>query len=270
MFSITDFITSRQNQKVKNILELQKYNERIRQELFIIEGIREIEKAVRAGYHFESLFFTPGLIETEKIPELFGKSLPTQIFQVNEDVFAKIAYRENSGGIVVLARPKKQSIELLAEKVSKNPLLLVIEGVEKPGNLGAIYRSADAAGVDGIIICNPATDIYNPNAIRSSLGCVFTVPTAVVPGKAAIEWLKSRKISLYTTFLKESIPYYTVDFRKPSAIIFGAEATGITKDWNNAGTINIIIPMYGIADSLNVSTSAAVIIFEASRQRNSN
>jgi len=267
MLKITDTITSRSNQRIKNLLELQKRHKREKQEMFVIEGIREIQKAVHSGYHFESVFFLPELLNYDRLTSLFGKSLPSQIFQINSDVYNKIAYRESSGGVVAISEPKFYTLENLEGRLSSNPMLLVIEGVEKPGNLGAIYRSADAAGLDGIIICNQATDIYNPNAIRASLGCVFTVPTAVASVKMAIKWLSDKDIRLYTTYLKEAVPYYSVDFNKPLAVIMGAESTGISDEWLDAGTTNILIPMLGVADSLNVSTSAAVIVFEALRQR---
>ncbi len=267
MIQITDTLTSRQNQKVKALLQLQKHSERLKQDIFIIEGIKEIEKAIGAGYQFEAVFFTPQLIEADNIETLFGGNLPKQIYQVSEDVYSKIAYRENSGGVVVLAKPKLHELNLLTSNLSGNPLLLVIDGVEKPGNIGAIYRTADAAGIDGIILCDPKTDLYNPNVIRASLGCVFTVPTALSESSRAIVWLKHQKINIYPTYLQEAVSYHTVDFTKPSAIVMGTEATGISRVWLDSSGTHIIIPMRGIADSMNVSASAAVIIFEARRQR---
>jgi len=263
---INDTITSRQNPKIKNVLSLHKYSERIRQNIILIEGIKEIEKAIKADYKFETVFFNPGLIVPEKITKLFGLQLPKQLIEVNEHVFNKISYRENSGGLIVLAKAKSYEIQSLT--LSENPLLLVIEGVEKPGNLGAIYRTAEAAGIDGIILCDSRTDLYNPNAIRASLGCVFTVPTTITTSTDAIEWLKDRGIRIFCTYLKAAVPYHSIDFTKPSAIVMGTETTGISKVWLDTSDTNIIIPMQGTADSMNVSASAAVIIFEACRQRN--
>jgi len=262
---IVEIITSRQNPKVKNINLLQKHSERQTQNLFVLEGIKEIEKAVKAGYQFDSVFFLPKLIDKIALSLLFNNKWPKQIFEVNADVYEKIAYRENSGGIVALARPNLHTIDLL--EITKKPLFLVIESVEKPGNLGAIYRTADAAGIDAIIICDPKTDLYNPNAIRASLGCVFTVPTVLTTSSEAINWLKNQKIEIFCTYLKASVPYHTIDYTHSSAIVMGTEATGISQIWVDAADANIIIPMRGYADSMNVSTSAAVLIFEACRQR---
>jgi RNA methyltransferase, TrmH family len=258
-------ITSRQNPKIKNLTLLQKHSERLEQDLFILEGIKEIEKAIKAGYYFDSLFFLSKLIDIKAITVLFKDKLPKQIYEVNADVYEKIAYRENSGGIVALARPQLHSIDSL--KLTDNPLFLVIESVEKPGNLGAIYRTADAAGIDAIIICDPKTDLYNPNAVRASLGCVFTVPTVLTTSPKAISWLKNQNIKIFCTYLKASVPYHSIDYTNSSAIVMGSEATGISPIWVEAADANIIIPMSGAADSMNVSTSAAVLIFEACRQR---
>ena len=268
MLHITDSITSRQNQKIKNLISLQKQSERHKQQLFIIEGNREIRKAVDSGYMFEAVFFYSGLIGREQIEALFGRSLPEQIYEVNDHVYSKIAYREGSEGIVVTARPETHDLQTVSKQLSSNPLLLVIEGIEKPGNIGAIYRTADAAGIDGILICNPKTDLYNPNLIRASLGCVFTVPTAIVKSPEAITWLQDKGISIFTTYITEkSVAYHTINYNQPAAIVVGAEATGISNAWLNASDANLIIPMKGMADSLNVSSSAAILVFEACRQR---
>lgn len=258
-------ITSKQNSRIKNLVQLQKRSEREAQGVFIVEGLREIEKAVSMGYEFVSLFFCPEMVEPSLILKVFGKSIPDLTFEVSRDVFNKVAYREDSGGVVVLAKPKEHSLTQLI--THKNPLILVIEGVEKPGNIGAIYRTADAAGITAIIICDPGTDLYNPNAIRSSLGCVFTTPTAICTSQQAILWLKERNIQVLASYLQASIPYHKANFTKPTAIVMGAEATGISDSWVKAADANIIIPMQGKADSMNVSTAAAVLIFEACRQR---
>ncbi len=260
-----ELLTSRQNPKIKNLALLQKHSERLEQNLFILEGIKEIEKAIDTGYQFESVFFYPKIIDKFELASLFKNSLLKQVYEVNADVYEKIAYRENSGGIVALVRPKPHSIDLI--RLPAKPLVLVIESVEKPGNLGAIYRTADAAGIDAIVICDPKTDLYNPNAIRASLGCVFTVPTVLSTSLEAIEWLKERKIQIFCTYLKASVPYHSIDYTGSSAIVMGTESTGISQIWTEASDANIIIPMRGAADSMNVSTSAAVLIFEACRQR---
>lgn len=261
-------ITSKQNPRIKNLVQLQKRSERQAQGVFIVEGLREIEKAVAMNYDFDSLFFCPEIVDQSTISNIFGGSLPQQSFEVSRDVFNRVAYREDSGGVIALAKPKEHALNHL--KIPNNPLILVIEGVEKPGNIGAIYRTADAAGISAIIICDPGTDLYNPNAIRSSLGCVFTTPTAICTSQQAILWLKERNIQVLASYLQASIPYHKANFTKPTAIVMGAEATGISNDWVQTADANIIIPMQGKADSMNVSTAAAVLIFEACRQRDFN
>jgi TrmH family RNA methyltransferase len=181
-------------------------------------------------------------------------------------VFDKIAVRENSGGVLAVAEQKTHRLDEI--KLKENPLVLVLESVEKPGNLGAILRTADAAGVDAVIICDPQTDFYNPNVIRSSIGCLFTVQTASASSEETLAWLKKNNIAVYCTYLKASQRYHLVDFKKPCAIVMGTEATGLSEVWVNASTANIIIPMQGAIDSMNVSTATAVVVFEAKRQRN--
>jgi TrmH family RNA methyltransferase len=256
-------ITSTQNPKIKNLIALEKPRERKKQCLFVIEGKKEIKMALDAGYKIGNLFFCEEIISKNELQSL-GSS-DKLIIPVSKEVFDKIAVRENSGGVLAVAEQKTHRLEDM--KLSKNPLLLILESVEKPGNLGAILRTADAAGVDGVIICDPQTDFYNPNVIRSSIGCIFTVPTASSTSASAIQWLKENKIGIYCTYLKASKPYHLTDYKNPSAIIMGTESTGLSEMWVDASDSNIIIPMLGKIDSMNVSTAAAVVIFEARRQR---
>lgn len=256
-------ITSTQNPKIKNILSLEKPRERRKQCLFIVEGRKEIVMALRAGYRIGNLFFCEELVTRRELESL-GASEKLMI-PVSRDVFEKVAVRENSGGVIAVAEQKTHRIEDI--KLRNPPLILVLESVEKPGNLGAILRTADAAGLDAVIICDPQTDLYNPNVIRSSIGCIFSVPVAVTTSVEAIRWLKNNGIAIYCTYLKSSQPYHTTDFTKPAAIVMGTEATGLSDTWIAASTANIIIPMRGNIDSMNVSTSAAVVVFEALRQR---
>jgi TrmH family RNA methyltransferase len=262
---IEDRITSLQNPKVKKTVLLQKHKERLSQNLFVAEGIKEIEKAIKMKYEIDTLFFCPEIVRISEVETLLNGYKVHHIFEVTAQVYEKMAYRENSGGIIVWATPKPHRLEDLHLK--QNPLLLVIEGVEKPGNIGALYRTADAAGIDAVIICDSQSDFYNPNTIRASLGCIFTVSTALTTGKEAVGFLKSQGIQILSTNLNAAIPYHTVDYTKPSAIVMGTEATGISQLWMDAADRNIIIPMKGEADSLNVSVSAAVVVFEAFRQR---
>lgn len=256
-------ITSAQNPKIKNILALEKARERKNQNLFIIEGIKELSLAIAGGYVIESVFFCPAIIADKELKALINDE--RLLIPVEQTVFEKIAYRESTGGIIALAKQKKHSLKDI--KLSKNPLVLVIEGVEKPGNLGAILRTADAAGVDAVIICDPQTDFYNPNVIRSSVGCVFTNQLASTSSNEAIRWLKEHGLEIICTYLRASQPYDKIDYTKPSAIILGTESTGLSDVWVNNASVNVIIPMQGAIDSMNVSTAAAVITFEAKRQR---
>lgn len=265
MEPVYELISSRQNARIKNVVALQKHAEREQQGCFVIEGLKEIAKAVKAGYVFDSAFVNLQIFNVYKVGEFFGKNRPQQIFEVTGDVYEKIAYRENSGGIVVVAKTKPLSPEHIS--LPANPLILVIEGVEKPGNIGAIYRTADAAGVDVVVISGARTDFYNPNAIRASLGCVFSVPTVLLPNADAIAWLKSKHIRIFATHLLAAKPYHACDYTGPAAIVMGTEDKGITEEWLEAADERIIIPMAGEADSMNVSASTAVMAFEARRQR---
>lgn len=256
-------ITSTQNPKVKSLLALEKPRERRKQGLFIIEGKKEIGMALNAGYKIGNLFFCDEMISLQEIEDLNADN--KLVIPVSKDVFDKIAIRENSGGVLAVAEQKAHHLSQLT--LSSIPLLLILESVEKPGNLGAILRTADAAGVDAVIICDPQTDFYNPNVIRSSIGCVFSTQIASATSEETIKWLREKNVSIYCTYLKASKQYHLVDYTKPSAIVMGTEATGLSDIWVRHADSNIIIPMQGKIDSMNVSTAAAVVIFEAKRQR---
>jgi len=252
-------ITSKTNPKIKNIIKLEKASERREQNRILIEGRREIERAVACGFEVDTLFVCPEIAKN-------GAGITAHtVEEVSLDVFEKIAYREGSDGLLAVAIPKYADLQ--AFKPKKNPLIIVLETVEKPGNLGAVMRTADAAGVDAVIIADPRTDLYNPNAIRASVGCIFSVPLFACSSEECIKWLKDNKITIYCTYLKASIDYLDADFKKASAIVMGTEATGISQQWVDAADQNIIIPMNGIADSLNVSVTTAIVTFEAIRQR---
>lgn len=263
MLKVTEHLSSTKNPRVKNIQLLQKHRERMEQGLFVLEGPKEIERAHHAGYEFTTIFFVPEMFPQNDLEKFITNF--TEVFSISSALFEKLTYRGNTGGMLVLAKQKDHKLENLNLKT--NPLIVVLEALEKPGNLGAILRTADAAAVDAVIVCDPHTDIYNPNVVRSSIGCLFTVPVAVATSDELIHFLKSRQINIYCTALSASVPYQTIDYTQGSAIVMGTEATGLTNKWLNASTKNIIIPMGGIADSLNVSTSAAIVIFEAVRQR---
>ena len=258
-------ITSLQNTRIKNIVKLGKAKERREQDLFILEGARELTLALSGGYKPDSVFVCPELFTKTDYPHVLDSITEDLIYEVSQQVFEKVAYREGSDGLIALMKPKQHSLVDLS--IKNNPFIIILEAVEKPGNLGAILRTADATQVDAVIVCDPQTDVYNPNAIRSSVGCIFTVPVAVCSSTEALAWLKQQGITSYAAELQASEWYQDVNYTTPSAIVMGTEADGLTDFWLNNADKRIKIPMRGKIDSLNVSVSTAVITFEAMRQR---
>lgn len=258
-------ITSLQNPAIKNIVKLSKSKERKEQQLFVIEGARELSLALQSDYQIQAVYVCREMFERTKYPDVLNSLPDTIIFDISFPVFEKIAYRENSDGVVALAKPKSHTLNDL--KLSENPFLIVLESVEKPGNLGAILRTADAAAVDAVIVCDPQTDLYNPNVVRSGVGGIFTVQTAVCTSLEAVEWLAEKKITSFAAELQAAEFYQNVDFTQPSAIVMGTEADGLTDFWLKNAKKRIKIPMRGKIDSLNVSVSTAILAFEAMRQR---
>ena len=258
-------ITSIQNQYVKNLLKLQeKARERKKQGLFIIEGKREISLAISANYQFDTVLFYPELISENEILHLFNENINR--IEISKEVYQKLAYRASTEGIIAVTKTKDFSLNKV-QFINKNPLILVAEGVEKPGNIGALLRTADAANVDAVFIANPKSDLYNSNIIRSSVGCVFTNQIAVGTSEEMISFLQEKNIAIFTATLQNSNEYHKENYTDSSAIVVGTEATGLTDIWREAATQNINIPMQGQIDSMNVSVSAAIILFEAKRQR---
>lgn len=258
-----ELITSLQNPKIKNIVRLSKASQRKEQGLFVIEGLQEYQHARNNGIEISSLFYCPDIVKEDETIELEKNDIP--VHAVSREVYSKIAYRESTEGVIALARVK--NIELDDLVLSNNPLFLVLESVEKPGNLGSIMRIADASGVDAVIVCDPSTDVFNPNVIRSSVGCLFTVPIVVTDSASAIHWLKKKEIFVVAAALQTEILYDEPNFEKPCAIVLGTESTGLTSEWISSADKIVKIPMNGKNDSLNVSVSAAVIVYEALRQR---
>ncbi len=260
-------ITSIQNPLVKQVLHLkEKSRERKKSGLFVIEGERELLMAIKGLYKMKSILYCPDLYSVEKLKKILV--LPElDLIEISKEVYQKLAYRETTEGILAITRAKSHSLSNL-NITSKNPLILVAEAPEKPGNIGALLRTTDAAHLDAVIIANPKTDIYNPNIIRSSVGCVFTNQIAMGTSTEIITLLKEKNIEIHCAALTAHVEYHKVDYTKPTAIIVGTEATGLSNEWLNTSSENIIIPMQGQIDSLNVSTSAAILIFEAKRQRN--
>lgn len=258
-------ITSLQNPRIKNLVKLSKKKERALQNIFILEGARELSLALSANYTPETIFICPELFQKSEYPKVLDNINCDSIFEVSESVFEKIAYREGSDGLLTLLKPKSHTLSDL--NLSNTPFIIILEAVEKPGNLGAILRTADAAQADAVIVCDPLSDIYNPNTIRSSVGCLFTTQVAICTSEEALVWLKEKKISSYAAELQASQWYQDTDLTTPSAIVMGTEADGLTDFWLNNADARIKIPMRGAIDSLNVSVSTAVITFEAMRQR---
>lgn len=258
-------ITSLQNPRIKNVVKLTKAKERKLQNLFLIEGARELSLALMADYEIDMVFICPELFEKTECPHVLESIPDNKLYEVSINVFEKIAYREGSDGLLTIAKPQLHTLANL--KLGDNPFIIILEAVEKPGNLGAILRTADAAQADAVIVCDPATDLYNPNAIRSSVGCLFTVQTAVCTSQDALDYLRRMKIKTFAAELRASQWYQDSDFSAPSAIVMGTEADGLTDFWLDNADARIKIPMRGKIDSLNVSVSTAVLTFEAMRQR---
>lgn len=257
---MTEYITSSANPKFKRLIALlQKSSERRESALFTVEGVREISHCIEAGYKPDCIFFCPDIVSEETLPQC-------RHFALSAGLYAKAAYREGTEGAIGVFQAIEHPLSSLHLK--DNPLIAVLESVEKPGNLGAVLRTCDAAGADALIICDSRTDLYNPNLIRASIGAVFTVPTAVCTTAQAITFLNSKGIRILTAQLQDSSLYYDCPMTKGTAIVMGTEATGLSDKWRQAADAHIRIPMLGKLDSLNVSVSAAILLYEAVRQRN--
>jgi TrmH family RNA methyltransferase len=262
-------ISSTQNALVKYILQLQeKSRSRKKEGKCILEGFRELTLALEGNYTIETLLFYPEICSYERVSELFRHSENTpECIEISKEIYQKIAYRTSTEGILAIMKTKEHSLEKVTFHNTK-PLILVAEAPEKPGNIGALLRTADAANIDAVLIANPKTDLYNPNIVRSSVGCVFTTQIATGSTAEIIQFLHEKEIGIYCAALTASENYHLQDFQKASAIVVGTEATGLSDEWLNNSTQNIIIPMQGKIDSMNVSVAAAIILFEAKRQRN--
>ena len=262
---ITETITSQHNPKIKHLLQLQQKSSLRRSEgLFVVEGRRELMHCMTAGYEVDTAF----ILESEVTQEMPALGDAVHVYTVSSQVYEKIAYRGTTEGIIAIVKTRHLSLnELSSKSATQSPLYVVLESVEKPGNLGAILRSADAAGVTAVIVCDPLTDLYNPNLIRSSIGAVFTVPVVTCTSEACISFLKENGVQILTAQLQDSHLYYDQDMTQPTAIVMGTEATGLTSQWREAADAHIRIPMLGRLDSLNVSVSAAILMYEAIRQR---
>jgi RNA methyltransferase, TrmH family len=258
-------ITSIQNPIIKSLLQLQEKS-KVRKQTgtFLIEGKREIELAHKGNYEIETYFIVRDFFTQTELNQ-FPKE---KCIEITREIYQKLAYRDTTEGIIAVTKSKTHALSEI--KLSANPLLLIAESIEKPGNLGAILRTADAANIDAIFIADPKTDLYNPNIIRSSVGCLFTNQIAIGSSEEIIDFLKLKHIAIYAATLQNSNPYHVEDYTKPTALVVGTEATGLSKIWRTESTQNIIIPMQGEIDSMNVSVAAAILLFEAKRQRGFN
>lgn len=262
-----EIITSGQNPKIKRLALLQqKSAERRKANLFVVEGAREFLHCIHSGYEPDTIFYCPEILHGyEGEAEILNLTKQVRSFELSKKVYEKVAYRGSTEGVIAEMKVKTRNLDDL--DLPDNPLIVVLERVEKPGNLGAVLRSADAAHADAVIVCDPLTDLYNPNLIRSSIGAIFTVPTVACSSEDCIAFLKSRNIRILTAQLQDSHLYYDTDMTRGTAIVMGTESTGLTNIWRNAADAHIRIPMLGQLDSLNVSVSAAILLFEAVRQR---
>lgn len=269
---MTETITSAQNPKIKELLALQEKSRARREKgLFVVEGRRELGHCLDAGYKARTIFVCMDILGEDGLAEILGNGSRANggkapdIIEITPALYEKVAYRGGTEGVIAEIYTKDTRLEDLA--LGKEPLIMVLESVEKPGNLGAVLRSADAAGADAVIICDPLTDLYNPNLIRASIGAVFTRQVVAASSEDTVKWLKDKGIKILTAQLQDSEWYYDTDMRGGVAIVMGTEATGLTDFWRKAADAHIRIPMLGSLDSLNVSVSAAILLYEAVRQR---
>lgn len=257
-------ISSTQNSRIKHLLALQqKAHLRRSEQRIVVEGARELQHCINAGFKVETVIYCPTLFSIDDL-----NVAPDEMVEVSPQVYDKIAYRGSTEGVMAIVEPSQLALSDIS--LGDNPLIVVLEGVEKPGNIGAVLRSADAAHATAVIVCDPLTDIYNPNLIRSSIGAIFTVPCVACSSDECISFLKSNNINILTAQLQDSEPYYDTPMGGATAIVMGTEATGLTNAWREAATAHIRIPMQGQLDSLNVSVSTAILLFEAVRQRQRN
>lgn len=262
-------ISSSQNPQVKGAVKLQNRRERDQTGRFLIEGFRELTRAVKGGITIEKVFFCPALFLGENEPSLIGEisSLGGEAIETTRAVFEKLTYRDRPDGLIAIALKMDQSLGTLGAKMGDSPLLVVAEAIEKPGNLGSIMRSADGAGADGIIVCDRCTDITNPNVVRASIGTLFTQTVIEADGGTLFTWLKEHGVQVVATSPAAKIDYTEADLRKPTAIVVGTEQLGLSEMWLKASDVQVSIPMYGVADSLNVATATTLLLYEALRQR---
>ncbi len=260
-------ISSLQNPRIKQLVKLRDRRPRDEAGVFLVEGYREIRRALEKKVALMELYFSPEWFLGENEPALIeqARTAGAQVFELTKDTFAKVAYRERPDGLLAVAPQWRRTLEELTLPAS--PFLLVVEAIEKPGNLGTILRSADAAGCDAVIVCDPVTDIFNPNVVRASTGVLFSVPLVVAESAAVLAWLKGKKIRTIATTPAAETLYTSADLRGPLAVVMGSEQYGLSEFWLKNSDLPVRIPMAGQADSLNVAMATIITLFEAVRQR---
>ena len=260
-------ITSLQNPRIKQLVKLRDRRPRDEAGVFLVEGYREIRRALEKAVPLAELYFSPEWFLGENEPALIdqARAAGAQIFELTKDTFSKVAYRERPDGLLAVAPQWRRTLEELTLPAA--PFLLVVEAIEKPGNLGTILRSADAAGCDAVIVCDPVTDIFNPNVVRASTGVLFSVPLVVAESAQVHAWLRAKKIRAVATTPAAETLYTAADLRGPLAVIMGSEQYGLSEFWLKNADLPVRIPMAGQADSLNVAMATIITLFEAVRQR---
>ncbi len=260
-------IFSLQNPRVKRAAKLRDARQRSKQGRFLIDGARELLRAMQAGVELDEVFVCPALCRSQECRMALEQlnAAPIEVVQVSRGVMEKLAFGARTEGVLGVATARRRSLADLV--LPAKPLIAVLEGVEKPGNVGAVLRSADAAGVHALIVADGGTDLYNPNAIRASLGTIFTLPVCAASTQETIAWLVRQGLPIFAARVDAPRLYTEVDFRQGAAIVLGSEADGLSADWLQGEIAAIQLPMCGVADSLNVSAAAAVLFYEARRQR---
>lgn len=259
-------ITSTTNSRIKSVIKLSKRREREKTGLFLIEGCRECQRALEQNWEIVTCYYTPSLFKDSVSDSLLTKleNQGIERIEVAPHVFEKIAYREGPDGFLAVAKQRIASLEAIKKD---NPFLLLVEGIEKPGNLGSMLRSSDAAGVDALIICDQQVDVFSPNVVRASMGTLFSIPCIPVSSDKALAWCKQKGIELVATTPSAKEAYTAISYQKGVAIAMGSEKEGLSQTLLEAADVKVMIPMRGLADSLNVSAAATLLLFEVIRQR---
>lgn len=262
-------ISSHQNPRIKQVVKLRRAKHRAETGLILIDGAREIERAVQSGIALRELYLCEPLCHGDEAQQLLtnAKQLAQFVAEVPPAIFEKIAFGDRAEGVLAVADLPRR--DLAAIQLPPQPLVAVVEGIEKPGNFGAILRTADAAGVSAVIAADAGTDLFNPNAIRASLGTIFSLPIAAATTAETLAWLRSHELRIVAARLQEARDWRDCDLRPPLAIVLGSEADGLSPAWDADDVEGVRLPMLGIADSLNVANTASVLFYESLRQGSS-